>query len=196
MKEEPKINKSQVLASSNNPPVTNKVTGLDETFYSDSRSFINKSNVNISVFGNNDALLNEKSKYLKNLNMLADQLPGVNLPQYLFKSNALAKADSVYSSNNVPIIRDFKTKKARPMSMKHPRKLRQKIDEKYLNNHDVSQYNPSMPTVWNSKNPHGFVQIPFQNAPFNQDSSFMSNTNIKSPEFSQNKFDSEQENFK
>lgn len=196
MKEEPKINKSQVLASSNNPPVTNKVTGLDETFYSDSRSFINKSNVNISVFGNNDALLNEKSKYLKNLNMLADQLPGVNLPQYLFKSNALAKADSVYSSNNVPIIRDFKTKKARPMSMKHPRKLRQKIDEKYLNNHDVSQYNPSMPTVWNSKNPHGFVQIPFHNAPFNQDSSFMSNTNIKSPEFSQNKFNSEQENFK
>lgn len=149
------------------------------------------------MFGNNDALLNEKSKYIKNLNMLADQLPGVNLPQYLFKSNALAKADSVYSSNNVPVIRDFKTKKVRPMSMKHPRKLRQKIDDKYLNNHDVSQYNnPSMPTVWNSNNPQGFVQIPFQNAPFYQENSFMTNTNIKSPEFSQQKFDSEQENFK
>lgn len=132
------------------------------------------------------------------LNKLAEQLPGTYLPQNILQSNALSKVDSVYSSNNVPVIKDLKTKKIRPMSMKQPRKLRQKIDEKYLKNQDISFINDAgMPTVWNSKNPSGFVQIPFQNAPFSgMDNSMMSSTQIKSPDFTTNKFDQEKLSFK
>ena len=102
---------------------------MEETFYSDSRSQ-NKSHINTSVFGNNEGL----GRYSKdnNINKLTSQIPNSNPSVFVLKQNALWKADSVYSSNNVPIIKDVKSRKIRPMSMKQPRKLRQKIDEKYL----------------------------------------------------------------
>lgn len=191
-----RINKSQVLASSNNPATTKKATVMDETFYSDSRSIINKSNVNISVFGGtNDGFFNENKRF-SNINKLAEQLPGTNLPQYAMNSNALSKADSVYSSNNVPVIRDLKTKRARPLSMKQPRKLRQKIDEKYLKNSD-GHHDTSMPTVWNMKNPNpsGITQVPFKNVPSMAESSFMEPHMVKSPEFSNPRFESNREEY-
>ena len=155
---------------------------MDETFYSENRSLVNKSNYNGSMFGNNETNyrdLKRQSNYQK----LAEQLPGINLPQYFTKSNALSKADSVYSSNNVPVIKNYKTTKIRPMSMKQPRRLRQKIDDKYAkNNADLPMNNDMiMPTVWNSKNPQSFVQIPFKNSGIGgMDNSFTSL--VKSPE--------------
>jgi len=166
------VNKSQVLAFSSNPGNTKKATVMDETFYSDNKSMINRSNANIS-------------------------LPGVNLPQNLFGGNALSKADSVYSSNNVPNIKDFNGKKVRPLSMKQPRRLRHKIDEKYSKMSDISRGGEeAMPTIWNSKNPNSFVQVPFKNIAMGMDTSFVSTNLMKSPDFRSQNLEQINENLK
>jgi hypothetical protein len=144
---------------------------MDDTFYSDSRSFINKSNVNISIFNNKDNLFSV-SKRMSNLQKMSEA------PQYVWQTNALSKADSVYSSNNIPIIKDCKAKRFRPMSMKQPRKLRQKIDEKYLDKSNP-QWMDHMPTAWNNSKIK--VQIPFSNEYIPKEDSFMRTGQVKSP---------------
>ncbi|CAI2359262.1 unnamed protein product [Moneuplotes crassus] len=182
--EPPIINKSQILASSKNQPISRKGTGIDETFYSENRSVMNKSSAPNSKVRNDS--LSFISKRLSNYQKLGDQLPGINIPQYFMGASALSKVDSVYSSNNVPVIKDLKVGRIRPMSMKNPRKLRQKIDEKYYKNPDLQNINDqSMPTVWNSNNPNNFVQVPFRNFG-GIDSSFTSTNMIKSPDYNSN----------
>ena len=154
---------------------------MDDTFYSDSRSFINKSNVNISIFNNQENLFSV-SKRMSNLQKMPEA------PQYAWQTNALSKADSVYSSNNIPIIKDYKAKRFRPMSMKQPRKLRQKIDEKYLDRSNP-QHIDQMPTAWNNSKIK--VQIPFSNGPIPMEESFMSTGQMKSPEGSKFREDPE-----
>lgn len=193
MKED-QINKSQILAFSNYPDKSKRATVMDTSFYSDSRSIINKSNMNISILGSNDGRLNDKRRML-NLAKLSEQIPGTNLPSYILKTSALSKADSVYSSSNVPVIKDLKSR-MRPMSMKHPRKMRQKIDEKFLKNPDLHNENiMAMPTIWNPKNPNNHIQIPFHNAPF-EDPSMMSYTQLKRPDFTQSRFENETNGYK
>lgn len=73
--------------------------------------------------------------------------------------------------------------------MKQPRKLRQKIDSKFIKREEGSELNhPSMLTVWNSQNPSIYApQVPFPNAQLAMESSFgigSSAFNIKSPQFS------------
>lgn len=162
---------------------TRKATVIDETFYSDNKSMINRSNVNISMFNGKEGGFNTK-KRKSNYHKLAEQFPGVNVPQNYIENNALSKADSIYSSNNVPNIKGYEGKKMRPMSMKQPRRLRNKIDEKYKKNPDISKVNEKAnPTMWNIKNTNSFVQVPFQNVAMGMDTSFVSTNFIKSPEF-------------
>lgn len=190
------VNKSQVLAFSSNPGNTKKATVIDDTFYSDNKSMINRSNANISMFGTKEGIFNNK-KRKSNYRKLAEQLPGVNLPQNLFGGNALSKADSVYSSNNVPNIKDFNGKKVRPLSMKQPRRLRHKIDEKYSKMSDISRGGEeAMPTIWNSKNPNSFVQVPFKNIAMGMDTSFASTNLMKSPDFRSQNLEQINENLK
>jgi len=122
------INKSDILASSNYPITQKKTNQMDDTFYSDSRSHINKSNININAMPNTK--LDDRG---------------------MISSNALFKADSIYSSNNVPVIKNIKARPFRPMSMKQPRKLRQQIDEKYLDQSHKSKVH-NLPTAWNNPN--------------------------------------------
>lgn len=141
---------------------------------------MNISNAPSSNLGRSSMMFNKRgSQYQKVMN----QLPGINLPQYMMGANALSKADSVYSSNNVPMIKDVKTSKIRPMSTKNPRRLRKKIEGKLSHNADLSQMNDQdLSTVWNSNNPNNFVQVPFQNFG-GMDSSFTSTNFIKSPDY-------------
>lgn len=81
--QKPYINKSQVLASSEHPIVSKTGAGMDETYYSDSRS-INKSHINSSVFGMNEGL----GRFVKE-NKAQNQILNSNPSIFAIKQNAL-----------------------------------------------------------------------------------------------------------
>ena len=123
------------MASSEYPASNKNMSAFAETFQSDGIS-IYKGNTSKSVFKMQEGL-NSQSRRKTNINQLAEQLNATNLPNFGSKPSIMTKIDSVYSSNNVPTIKDIKYKNMRPMSMKHPRKLRQKIDQKFINRDDI-----------------------------------------------------------
>ena len=111
------------------------------------------------------------------------QVPNLSLAA--FKQSALLKADSIYSSYNVPTIKDQKMHRFRPMTTKQPRKIRQKIDEKFIKDDASSEApNPNLPTVWNINNSNCPVQMPFKNFHVPSESSLTVQDNLKSTGFS------------
>ena len=123
------------MASSEYPASNKNVSAFAETFQSDGIS-VYKGNTTKSVFKVQDGL-NSQSRRKTNIYQLAEQLNSTNLPNFASKPSIMTKIDSVYSGNNVPTIKDIKNKNIRPTSMKHPRKLKQKIDQKFINRDDI-----------------------------------------------------------
>ena len=157
---------------------------MEETFYSDSRS-VNKSQLISSKRIGNENYLAEKWRII-GFNNLREQMQIENPSANTFKQNALIRADSIYSSYNVPIIKEQKLHRIRPFSMKQPRRIQQKVDEKFIqiNNESKQTPNPNLPTVWNTNSNNCQVQMPFKNFRIPSEGSLTVQENMISTGFS------------